>query len=305
MFSFDWVAPIRRETNNVKGGIPGSVTKNKRVLHSWQDFRGRQCSKKEETTKHLWSWALGVKGGWSNGEMILWATETRQWQPFSKNIWKLKYSNAVIRNQDTTSNSTWAKDVGMIWEGLCCTQSIGLQGDHLHEQISRIGPGQHIQNFIGGADLLFLFWIGQNQCKYVRNNRTNCLSFWWSLFPGSWMGVGHQKHQTMIRSFPGWNYVKLPVAEGSGVSRFMSTSIGWEGGTPQLHGDRDSCTWNSSRPYILPYISLLAIQPYPLLYNKPVNISISLNSVQYSSKWSNPKRRSREPSIYSQVIHKL
>lgn len=38
------------------------VSKNKIVLHSWQDFREKQCNKKEETAKCLWSWAPGLKG---------------------------------------------------------------------------------------------------------------------------------------------------------------------------------------------------------------------------------------------------
>lgn len=129
MFSFGWVALIRRAICNVKGWILGLVNKNTMVLHSWQDFRGKQSNKKGETAEHLWSWALGLKGGWSNGERIPEELNPDNGTLAHANVLKLEDTNVneVIRNQGRASNATLAKDQGMIWDGLCSTQSLRSQ----------------------------------------------------------------------------------------------------------------------------------------------------------------------------------
>lgn len=67
---FCWVALTRREIYNVKGGIPGLVSKNTVVLHSWQDFREKHCNKKRTSQSVCGLGLLELKGGWSNGERI-------------------------------------------------------------------------------------------------------------------------------------------------------------------------------------------------------------------------------------------
>lgn len=70
MFSFGWEALNKREIY-IKGWIPRLVSKTTIVSHSWQDFRGKECYKKEKTPKHLWSWAPGLKGAQTVAPLLI------------------------------------------------------------------------------------------------------------------------------------------------------------------------------------------------------------------------------------------
>lgn len=103
---------IRREIYNVKGWIPGLVSTDIILVHSWQDLREKQSNQKEETSKRLWSWDLGLKGRRSNGERIALSLNLDYSTPSHANLLKLEDTNAndVIRNKGRPSNATVAKN---------------------------------------------------------------------------------------------------------------------------------------------------------------------------------------------------
>ena len=71
------------------------------------------------------------------------------------------------------------------------------------------------------------------------------------------------------------------------------THLHQEGGAPQLHGDRSSCTGTLLDLAHVPLHLAVYLCPlsYYLLYSKLANVNVSLSSVSCSSKWLNTRRK--------------
>lgn len=73
---------------------------------------------------------------------------------------------------------------------------------------------------------------------------------------------------------------------GFWIAPGLNTSKPQESGTVQLHEDRSSCTWDPSRPrpvYLFIRLFICLQKCNHILYNKPINMSVSLSSVSYFS----------------------
>lgn len=74
----------------------------------------------------------------------------------------------------------------------------------------------------------------------------------------------------------------------------VSTPTHREADAPQLHGDRGSCMWGPLDLALYTYSS--SYFSY-LVFNKPVNISVSLSTMSHSSKLLYSRRWSWEPQF--------
>ena len=108
-----------------------------------------------------------------------------------------------------------------------------------------------------------------------------------------------------------WSLYKNPKITGFGELPVWWTHLTYQAGdAPHIHGNRNSYTqYRSSQtsPYVPLHLTVhLYLLSYHLLHNKLVNISLSLNSVSCSSKWSNSRgRKSWELQVYSPTGQKL